>query len=370
MIVFGSEYRTAPRHGQARHARPTNCCSAVRRRSPSPRPGCARTPRSSINTVGVHRRGRPQLPGRPPTASPPRSAPASPSTASGPVDFLVVGSRPEAPAGKVTLSAASDYAVEAANYPVLVTPRGVSLGFTATQAPGDLTTRITAVTSGSRPSIRSRRVGPADRQRVLTVAHGLQRGLERVRRDRSGGEAPGRRPRPPRAAVGSRPRRQRCAFDQPWPKARSGRLHPRALEDGQPALARVPLAVADLDRRCRRPRARARSARRSASSRLKTRACWWPLLISTWKGMAPNVSRFAMMGRWSQVPPSGCRRLRQRRPAARHRVGLDPGRAGPLRAPRRRPSPRPTSASWSAPRPRSPAGFWKSGWVSRGGPRS
>ena len=49
---------------------------------------------------------------------------------SGPVDFLVVGSRPEAPDGKVVLSAKSDYAVEAATYPVLVLPRSTALGFT------------------------------------------------------------------------------------------------------------------------------------------------------------------------------------------------------------------------------------------------
>ncbi|HEY4779520.1 MAG TPA: hypothetical protein VIH47_08020, partial [Solirubrobacterales bacterium] len=54
---------------------------------------------------------------------------------SGPVDLLVVGSRPEAPEGKVVLSAKSDFAVEAATYPVLVIPRGVSLGFGSAAAP-------------------------------------------------------------------------------------------------------------------------------------------------------------------------------------------------------------------------------------------
>lgn len=48
---------------------------------------------------------------------------------SGKVDLLVVGSRKEAPAGKVVLSAASDYAVEAANHPVLVIPRGTVVDF-------------------------------------------------------------------------------------------------------------------------------------------------------------------------------------------------------------------------------------------------
>ena len=46
-----------------------------------------------------------------------------------PVDLLVVGSRPEAPQGKVVLSASSDYAVEAATYPVMVVPRGVTIPF-------------------------------------------------------------------------------------------------------------------------------------------------------------------------------------------------------------------------------------------------
>ena len=47
----------------------------------------------------------------------------------GHIDLLVVGSRPESPAGKVTLSAASDYAVETASFPVLVVPRGRPIEF-------------------------------------------------------------------------------------------------------------------------------------------------------------------------------------------------------------------------------------------------
>jgi nucleotide-binding universal stress UspA family protein len=46
-------------------------------------------------------------------------------------DILVVGSRPEAPAGRVVLTARSDYAVEDARYPVLVIPRGVPIDFSA-----------------------------------------------------------------------------------------------------------------------------------------------------------------------------------------------------------------------------------------------
>ncbi len=74
VIVFGSEYRTAPGHGQAGHLRPTNCCSADRRRSPSRRPVCATTPVGERQHGRRHRRGRPGGPGRPRRASPPRSA--------------------------------------------------------------------------------------------------------------------------------------------------------------------------------------------------------------------------------------------------------------------------------------------------------
>jgi nucleotide-binding universal stress UspA family protein len=48
-----------------------------------------------------------------------------------PVDLLVVGSRPEAQQGRVTLSAAAEYAVETASSAVLVVPHGVALSFGA-----------------------------------------------------------------------------------------------------------------------------------------------------------------------------------------------------------------------------------------------
>src|SRR5438132_1278953 len=48
------------------------------------------------------------------------------------VDFLVVGSRPEAPQGRVMVSAAAEYAIENASAPVLVVPRGVVLPFATT----------------------------------------------------------------------------------------------------------------------------------------------------------------------------------------------------------------------------------------------
>lgn len=49
--------------------------------------------------------------------------------ADGGVDLLVVASRPEAPAGRVNISAAAAYAVETATCPVLVVPHSVTVPF-------------------------------------------------------------------------------------------------------------------------------------------------------------------------------------------------------------------------------------------------
>ena len=105
------------------------------------------------------------------------------------VGLLVVGSRPEAPEGKVVLSARSDYAVEAANYPVLVIPRGTVVDFGL----------VRAGRQGSRPrsSGRGRRSAPAPPRPAPIRC----RGRRRCRRasappSRCGGRAsPGRAPR-------------------------------------------------------------------------------------------------------------------------------------------------------------------------------
>lgn len=46
-----------------------------------------------------------------------------------PVDFLVVGSRPEAPVHRTMISAATAYAIETARCPVLVVPREITVRF-------------------------------------------------------------------------------------------------------------------------------------------------------------------------------------------------------------------------------------------------
>jgi nucleotide-binding universal stress UspA family protein len=129
VIVFGSEYRTAPgtvKPGIPAHKLLLGAPAAIAV-APS---GMRSNPSLSVNTVGVLDEGDA---GARETASSLAAALGASvgEHGAGPVDFLVVGSRPESPQGKVTLSAASDYAVEAASYPVLVVPRGVALSFAA-----------------------------------------------------------------------------------------------------------------------------------------------------------------------------------------------------------------------------------------------
>jgi nucleotide-binding universal stress UspA family protein len=108
IVVFGSEYRTAP--GTVKPGIPAHKLLLGGPAAIAVAPAGLRSHPSVLATALGASVGDP---------------------GAGPVDLLVVGSRPESPQGKVTLSAASDYAVEAATQPVLVTPRGVSLSFAA-----------------------------------------------------------------------------------------------------------------------------------------------------------------------------------------------------------------------------------------------
>ncbi|MBV9213625.1 MAG: universal stress protein [Actinobacteria bacterium] len=60
-----------------------------------------------------------------------------------PIDLLVVESRPEAPEGRVMMSAAVEYAIENATCPVLVVPRNTPVRFDATAAPATSTSTTT-----------------------------------------------------------------------------------------------------------------------------------------------------------------------------------------------------------------------------------
>jgi nucleotide-binding universal stress UspA family protein len=133
VIVFGSEYRTAAglvKPGISAHKLLLGGPSAI---AVAPA-GLHANPVVSVNTVGVIDEGDPSA--RETAASLAQALGAEVvDYGAGSIDLLVVGSRPEAPQGRVVLSAKSDYAVEAANYPVVVIPRGVAIDFAGAAAP-------------------------------------------------------------------------------------------------------------------------------------------------------------------------------------------------------------------------------------------
>jgi nucleotide-binding universal stress UspA family protein len=129
VIVFGSEYRTAPglvKPGISAHKLLLGGPAAI---AVAPA-GLHTAPSVSINTVGIIDEGDAAARQTAQNLAAALGAQVG-EYGSGRVDMLVVGSRPEAPQGKVVLSAKSDYAVEDANYPVLVLPRGTMLNFAA-----------------------------------------------------------------------------------------------------------------------------------------------------------------------------------------------------------------------------------------------
>lgn len=138
-IVFGSEYRTAVgtvKPGISAHKLLLGGPAAI---AVAPA-GLRERPSAGVSTIGVLDEG--DAAAQATADSLAAALGASVAEFKGaPVDLLVVGSRPESPQGKVTLSASSDYAVEAATYPVLVVPRGVAIPFdppvSEPQAPQD-----------------------------------------------------------------------------------------------------------------------------------------------------------------------------------------------------------------------------------------
>jgi len=132
VIVFGSEYRTAPgtvKPGISAHKLLLGGPAAI---AVAPADLHSR-PSVGVNTVRVIDEGDEAAAETGRSLASALGAQVG-EASGGPVDLLVVGSRPESPAGKVTLSAASDYVIETATQPVLVVPRGVVLDFSSTQA--------------------------------------------------------------------------------------------------------------------------------------------------------------------------------------------------------------------------------------------
>jgi hypothetical protein len=127
VIVFGSEYRTAEglvKPGISAHKLLLDGPAAI---AVAPA-GLHSRPSLSVNTIGVIDERDPAARATADSLAAALGASVS-DGAEEPIDFLVVGSRPEAHPGRVTLSASSDYAVEAATEPVMVVPRGVTVSF-------------------------------------------------------------------------------------------------------------------------------------------------------------------------------------------------------------------------------------------------
>src|SRR4249920_2162655 len=128
VIVFGSEYRTAPgtvKPGISAHKLLLGGPAAI-----AVAPSGLHTRSSvSVNTIRVIDEGDEAARQTATSLAEALGATVAERGAGGPVDLLVVGSRPESPAGKVTLSAASDYVIETATHPVLVVPRGGPVEF-------------------------------------------------------------------------------------------------------------------------------------------------------------------------------------------------------------------------------------------------
>jgi nucleotide-binding universal stress UspA family protein len=132
VIVFGSEYRTAS--GLVKPGIPAHKLLLGGPAAIALAPAGMRSNASlRVNTVGLIDEGDESAKATADSLAGALGASVA-AHGSGPIDLLVVGSRPESPQGKVTLSAASDYAVESATSPVLVVPRGVALDFRAPQA--------------------------------------------------------------------------------------------------------------------------------------------------------------------------------------------------------------------------------------------
>jgi nucleotide-binding universal stress UspA family protein len=127
VIVFGSEYRTAPGTVKPGISAAKLLLGGPAAIAVAPS-GMRSDPAPGVGTVGVIDEG--DAAARETATSLAQALGAGVvEHGAGPVDLLVVGSRPEAPPGRVVLSASSDFAVEAATYPVLVVPRGVTLSF-------------------------------------------------------------------------------------------------------------------------------------------------------------------------------------------------------------------------------------------------
>jgi hypothetical protein len=126
VVVFGADYRTAP--GLVQPGTAANRLLNGGRTGVALAPAGFRSPeRGVVTTVAVSDDADPAA--RDTAANLASQLGATLTGTPGPASLLVVGSRAEAPAGTVLVSAASAYAIETATFPVLVVPRGVPIHF-------------------------------------------------------------------------------------------------------------------------------------------------------------------------------------------------------------------------------------------------
>jgi nucleotide-binding universal stress UspA family protein len=130
LVVFGSEYHTAPGSvspGTSAQRLLTGGPAAVaiapaefRNRSSA-----------SVARIGVINEGSDQAAAETARTLADALGASVVEAGNGSVDLVVIGSRPEATEGQLTLSAVAEYALEIATCPVLAVPRGVPLRFEA-----------------------------------------------------------------------------------------------------------------------------------------------------------------------------------------------------------------------------------------------
>ena len=128
MIVFGSEYRTARGHidPQASARRLLDGGPIAIGLAPA---GFHEANGYSVATVGaIGEDGDPCVRETAESLAERLGGTLAPR-ATAAVDLMVVGSKPGAVTGRVTISAAAEYLIELARCPVVVLPRGVALGF-------------------------------------------------------------------------------------------------------------------------------------------------------------------------------------------------------------------------------------------------
>jgi nucleotide-binding universal stress UspA family protein len=126
VVVFGSEYRTAPGH-----VAPGTSAQRLLEGGPAAialAPAGARThDELEVETIGAAAAdGDHSVRG---TADALAESVGARVVDGESADLIVVGSRPDAPQGRVLVSAANQYLIETAERPVLVVPRGVAVPF-------------------------------------------------------------------------------------------------------------------------------------------------------------------------------------------------------------------------------------------------